>query len=225
MRSSEPPALATWMLEHLTLGDRKESLAGDLLEEFQRRRSVVWYWRQVLGAILVSLSNELRVQWVAVSAQFAFAVVWTYAFTAFVLPWIRARYLLTSDMDNPYAYIMSYSPYAYVIWTVSWILLVVALPLSICLGVTGKLNFLAFTRSLSVGMLCVGVLVVFALTGIWPPRDDRLTNFLVAHGLATGWAERVVDSYRVLTGSVPLLLAMWAAQLSKKRSRGTTIPG
>jgi len=38
-----PPALATWMLKHLVLGKRNEALEGDLLEEFQRRRSASWY--------------------------------------------------------------------------------------------------------------------------------------------------------------------------------------
>ncbi len=39
MNASKPPALATWMLEHLLWGGRNEALAGDLLEEFQRRGS------------------------------------------------------------------------------------------------------------------------------------------------------------------------------------------
>jgi hypothetical protein len=53
-------ALATWMLEHLTFGSRKESLSGDLLEELQSGRSVGWYWRQTLSAIAVSLSSKSR---------------------------------------------------------------------------------------------------------------------------------------------------------------------
>jgi hypothetical protein len=53
-------ALATWMLEHLTFGSRKESLSGDLLEELQSGRSVGWYWRQALSAIAVSLSSKSR---------------------------------------------------------------------------------------------------------------------------------------------------------------------
>lgn len=35
MRRIEPPATATWLLEHFTPGERNEALAGDLLEEFQ----------------------------------------------------------------------------------------------------------------------------------------------------------------------------------------------
>lgn len=73
MKPLKPPALATWMLEHLVLGRDSEVLAGDLLEEFKHRRSAGWYWRQVLVAIFVGLSKELRCQWQAAG----FALIWT----------------------------------------------------------------------------------------------------------------------------------------------------
>ena len=47
-----PPQFATWLL--LRLSCRNEALAGDLREEFQRRPSKFWYWRQVLVAITVN---------------------------------------------------------------------------------------------------------------------------------------------------------------------------
>jgi len=50
----KPPKLATWLLERLTSGYHNDPLAGDLIEEYGRGRSRVWYWRQVLIAILVS---------------------------------------------------------------------------------------------------------------------------------------------------------------------------
>jgi hypothetical protein len=45
MRPSQPPIVATWVLAHF--GNRNEALAGDLVEEYRRGRSVAWYWRQV----------------------------------------------------------------------------------------------------------------------------------------------------------------------------------
>ena len=51
MRSAHPPKLATWVLRRL--GSHNEALAGDLLEEYQRGRSKLWYWRQVLIAVSV----------------------------------------------------------------------------------------------------------------------------------------------------------------------------
>ena len=58
MRSSQPPVVATWVLTSFC--NRNEVLAGDLAEEYQRGRSVAWYWRQVIVAILVGCGNEIR---------------------------------------------------------------------------------------------------------------------------------------------------------------------
>jgi hypothetical protein len=58
--------LATWLFEHLTRREHHEALAGDLLEEYSRRRLDTWYWRQVLAAIAADFSTELRSRWVSV---------------------------------------------------------------------------------------------------------------------------------------------------------------
>lgn len=91
MSSKNPPTIATWMLEHLTLGRKDEALAGDLLEEFRRGRPSAWYWRQVLVAVVVGFAGELRTQWTA--------IVFT---TLFVIP-VPAYWMLTVDkvMSNP----------------------------------------------------------------------------------------------------------------------------
>jgi hypothetical protein len=60
MKPTSSTALATWMLDHLTLGARNESLSGDLLEELHSGRSTAWYWRQTLSAIAVTLSTRTR---------------------------------------------------------------------------------------------------------------------------------------------------------------------
>src|SRR5579872_2220108 len=73
MKTDKPPFIAVWMLEHMTMGVRNEALAGDLLEDFRLGRSVSWYWRQVLTAIVLGFSRELRAQWPAA----AFAFLWT----------------------------------------------------------------------------------------------------------------------------------------------------
>jgi hypothetical protein len=78
LKSPRPPVLAAWLFEHLTQREHREALAGDLLEEYIRRRSDTWYWRQVVAAIVADFSAELRVRWVSV--VFALAVSGT-------IPW------------------------------------------------------------------------------------------------------------------------------------------
>jgi hypothetical protein len=52
MSARQPPRLAVWLVEHMAPSYQREALAGDLLEEYLRRRSRRWYWKQV-GAVLV----------------------------------------------------------------------------------------------------------------------------------------------------------------------------
>jgi hypothetical protein len=62
MKRSDPPLIATWMLEHWTLGPGNNALAGDLLEEFRSGRAGrtrAWYWRQVIAAISINCSREI----------------------------------------------------------------------------------------------------------------------------------------------------------------------
>jgi preprotein translocase subunit SecY len=51
MTEKQPPALATWLVKRAARGN--EALVGDLLEEFHRGRSSVWYWRQALTTVVV----------------------------------------------------------------------------------------------------------------------------------------------------------------------------
>jgi hypothetical protein len=56
----QPPSLATSLLKRLGRSDHDETLIGDLCEEYQRRRSAAWYWRQVLIAMAVGCFQEIR---------------------------------------------------------------------------------------------------------------------------------------------------------------------
>jgi len=58
MNAVQPPKLATVLLRRLVPGNT--ALAGDLAEEFRRRRSRPWYWRQVIGAIVFDAFREIR---------------------------------------------------------------------------------------------------------------------------------------------------------------------
>lgn len=66
MKMRTPPKLATWLLEHFYRGANRDSLVGDLLEEYQQGRTHVWYWNQILSAIALSNVQFFRFKlWIA----------------------------------------------------------------------------------------------------------------------------------------------------------------
>jgi hypothetical protein len=58
MKASQPPILATKLLERFASGPHGDALAGDLIEQYRQGRSAAWYWRQVLSAIFVCLAKD-----------------------------------------------------------------------------------------------------------------------------------------------------------------------
>jgi hypothetical protein len=60
MTPRRPPRLAVALLNRF-IGDN-EPLVGDLLEEFQTRRSSLWLWRQVLVAVSIALFRRPQIR-------------------------------------------------------------------------------------------------------------------------------------------------------------------
>lgn len=87
MNRTEPPRLATWILEHLIPAEGNEALAGDLMESFRAGRSAGWYWRQVLAASGIRLIRSLfRHRFVLI-----FATAWSMLSPAWNLIFIRLQ--------------------------------------------------------------------------------------------------------------------------------------
>ncbi len=201
MKPSKPPALATWMLEHLLLGGRNDALAGDILEEFQRRRSLAWYWRQVLFAIFVSISDGLRVHWLALSIQLVFAAGWV-SVSAYCEAAVRGYF---------FAWAPAHYHYAWMAWIAWSTVLIVALPLGFYLAAARRFSLRAYARGLSAGW---SVWVIIFVGG-----TELLQLF--AHGLSRGWSFPLW----VFSVAVPLLIAIWVAQASQKKSPIETSKG
>ncbi len=203
-----PPALATWMLKHLVPGEGNEALEGDLLEEFQRRRSASWYWRQVLAAIL-GFSNLSRVAWLT---------FWTAIFAGL---WVGGLYKITSltahlSIQTTFGNWLNRAPYGKAIWVAEGIVFYLAGPLSVYLALARKLSL----RSLAVGM-GAGVFTVIALPFFLPHLETPL-SYLFGYALAKHWNVTLwLRWYEVLEGSqapvgfVPLFAGMWAASFCK----------
>jgi len=219
MTQSKPPALACWMLDHLLWGGRNEALAGDLLEEFQCRRSATWYWRQVMGAIFASSSNELRADWL-MAWTIVFTFVWAYALYA--IPPIAAQLPLPLSVVTRLLHYFSAHYRGTLIWYALPYALVdvlpflfhVAVPLAIYLVVARKMNLRAYAWG-----LCAAVL----LTAAFGMVHFQILDFLSMHGLAMYWTQ-LWNWYEVVVRIIPLLAAMWAARYGRNRTLPAVIP-
>jgi hypothetical protein len=60
MMKRSPPALATWLMEHFASDYQRESLVGDLIEQYRQGASRFWYWKQVVAALFVASAKVMR---------------------------------------------------------------------------------------------------------------------------------------------------------------------
>jgi hypothetical protein len=210
MKPSKPPAAATWMLEHLLPGVKNEALAGDLLEEFQRRRSTAWYWRQVFGAISASLLKEVRADWLMVWT-IVFSIVWAYGLYLFPFVGHPLPVSVLVGIGLVPKKIAIQNSFAMPI-TLNYVLPVLfqtAVPLSVYLAGAGNLKFRAITRG-----ICAGVLAMLVLRYL---PGQGVLDFLVLHGLAYYWVQ-LWKGYEVMLQFIPLVAAMWVARYRRKVS-------
>jgi hypothetical protein len=75
MSPLKPPALATWLLGLTDHSAWNDAVAGDLLEEYQQRRSSAWYWRQVSTAVAIAVVRDVRHHWVLTCRALAVALL------------------------------------------------------------------------------------------------------------------------------------------------------
>ena len=76
MTPKRAPTVATWLLKHFGCGPNADAVLGDLAEQYIRK-SRMWYWRQVLKGIPVSIVTEaLRHKKIAAKAIVAGCIAW-----------------------------------------------------------------------------------------------------------------------------------------------------
>lgn len=150
MKSSQPPALATWLLDHLVPGGMSEALAGDLLEQFGQQRSAAWYWRQVLAAIIVSFLRELRVRSIAILLAIACSSVvpWRHI-------WITPQFKSLSSFGFRLPWPLSLTYQIALLTLLNAIMLVIAF--GVYLAVTRSFNRSRFSQALLVALPMLAV--------------------------------------------------------------------
>ncbi len=136
MTSAHPPLLASWLLERFCTDP---GLAGDLIEEYQRRQSIRWYWKQTLMAVGAYSTAQIREhKWLALRAVGTGYVIY-YLLNVMLLkgvvrPWMAPDTLIEKGvymalgyglwLANGWAIAKLHRPYptamvtAYVLWSI-----------------------------------------------------------------------------------------------------------
>jgi hypothetical protein len=182
MSSLRPPALATWLLEHLLPQGKNEALAGDLLEKFGQQGSATWYWRQVLAAVMVGLLHEVRVRWIAICWAVVYSSAIPWLLPIWAAPQLRG-FLFYFSAGLPWAYSLIGTVVMFTLFNTVLLLialglylatmrhfnarrflqaLLVALPV-LALGMTGMLFSLALPLPVFVNSVIVRVPLFFGL--------------------------------------------------------------
>ena len=124
MKQVNPPAAATWLLEHMT---KNEALAGDLFEGYRHGRSAGWYWRQVMAALAIRFAEGLGDRWPAV----VFAALWS----AMPFPWWWGFVVRREDILTGYVVVFPwpYSMICFLALSIASAVAFVWLGLALCL--------------------------------------------------------------------------------------------
>ena len=213
-----PPALATWLLQRVVPGKNKEALAGDLLEEFHRRGSVAWYWRQVLGAMFAGFSKQLRSGWSGTEQ----GMVWTFGFVTLwtcVVPAYQ-QLIFRSFLFRSLGGWMSIQPRsAWPIYEYG-----VDLAVSAVMVATGVFLYLTITRRFDLwkffrGFL-VGLFVVVACQAMVPLFIETHLLFVSRLVWRFGWG--LYDGAAWLPLSLGVQLSVWAARSNRPQWKHET---
>jgi hypothetical protein len=201
MKSSQPPSLATWLLEHLLPSGGNEPLAGDLSEGYSQGRSAVWYWRQVLVAIMAGFSKELRARWVMlmfaaiVSSALPWKHIWHSSDFQFVIVW-------GTRLPWPASFFFS------VAFLSVFEAVVLLVAVSVYLRAIRSFNLRSFSKGPSIALL----ILIFGNIGVMSLSVTQLSPLLFYY---------VVWRLPLFFG---LVLAMWVARPSVAGGQATRLP-
>jgi hypothetical protein len=177
VKPTNPPALATKLLESLVAERTSEALLGDLIEQYAGGRSRAWYWRQVFLALVISASREGRTRKLQ-------------AVSAIIIGYVIAASLCYFSTSLAARFVVGYKAY------------LVFLPLTFfSAAVSGWIVRRSHPRPMVViyaGFCVVASVVAFALYA-WLPIFDRMPVPLLAYLVA---ADFIIGPLGVLAGGI-----------------------
>jgi hypothetical protein len=116
MSAKRPPSLATWLFKHFGCGPNTEAVLGDLSEQYLQKNRM-WYWRQVLKGIPVSIVTEaVGHKVIAAKAIVAGCIAW-FVFVA-IYPGFVYGFTARS---GPSFDLFSYLAHPLIAWAALWI--------------------------------------------------------------------------------------------------------
>lgn len=122
MTAKRPPTVATWLLKHFGCGPNVDAVLGDLAEQYQHK-SRMWYWRQVLKGIPVSVVTEaLGHKVVAAKAIVTGCIVW-FVFLALYPGFVFGF----ASHTGPSFDLFSYLAHPLIAWAALWIPVAISL--------------------------------------------------------------------------------------------------
>jgi hypothetical protein len=190
MSTIQPPAFPARLLKRLVPAQDHDVLLGDLCEEYQRGRSKVWYWLQILAAVIVESWKDIRTYTGVALSAVALGTALQFGLWAFL---------------NKSQYELRHSS-ALLLWNINYHLIFTVIDTSgpIVVGwIVARLyrshgitSLLAYRAALLSIMLVVFLwyYVLFAL------RMDARLLLSLSHQLRSGITNHVIQSVLTLTG-------------------------
>ena len=86
----KPLRMTTWLLERFAVGPRRDSIIGDIVEQYWLGRSAVWYRRQVIAVVAIGMLARMRSQARRLIASGVLVAIALISFKAFVLTYCVA---------------------------------------------------------------------------------------------------------------------------------------
>src|SRR5688572_9691601 len=172
---TEPPRLASWLLNQFLLGERRDSLIGDLTERYAARPSPVWFWRQSAAAIVMSfLAQAIAHIWL-VLAVLALSLLLPKAYVLFVVDSVLAVQQTLS------AALLNWFIDGGVIWLYDYIMVVVEFGLSLilCVALSGLAFLLVRLRPQERGLM-LSVLIVSCIVQGLPDLSRTVSEVVKA---------------------------------------------
>lgn len=202
------PRLAIALLARLSADD---ALVGDLAEEFRAGRSRGWFWRQVLGALLVFAREDLRRHWIV--AVRGLLVAWAVLqMLRMIFDWVWVAVLLNPMLritDRLFHEAAFNAP-------LLWIRLIVWCPAAVFLG---WIVCLVHPRSQRMTVLIAATLAGIVWASFWLLE---LTWQAIAHPSNPYWSVQLefLVGTAMLTISAFWLGALMAMPLNRSASTG-----